>query len=468
MKRPVRNQQLLVRVLCTAVPLLLLLFFFARWSLTSPPESAWSLFSAALAAFLFALLGVRFLPQWMAAWSDRPWQPVRVPEGRRSAHSPRLHPFFGLLLALTAFRILLFIVAYLLVYRRDGYLGGVLDRLDVWNMLGSDSRHYLNIAENWYVSTGDDRLLIVFLPLYPILVRLFHYIFQNYLVSGLFVSNVCCVFAGCLFYELALLDTDRRGALRAVKYLCLLPAAFLLSAPLSDSLFLFLSIACVYCVRKDNYPLAGFLGGFAAFTRMPGILLVAPAAFELVGKCIREYPKRHKQRGYTAGVIGNALPLLLIPLGFLLYLYINYRVTGNPTMFLTYQYAHWHQELGWFFSTAATLTDNALVRFADNPQMVFGLWLPNLLALLAAPAFMIAAQKKLRASHIAYFIAYYAVCMGATWLLSAPRYLAACFPLALSLGALTERRWADVLATVLCIGLMLLYLFAYVNGWYVY
>ena len=58
--------------------------------------------------------------------------------------------------------------------------------------------------------------------------------------------------------------------------------------------------------------------------------------------------------------------------------------------------------------------------------------------------------------------------MGATWLISGPRYLTACYPLALSLGALTKKRWADILASALCIAGLLYYLFAYVNQWYVY
>ncbi len=468
MKLTEKSRQLRDRALFTAIPLCLLLFFFARWILTDPPESVPALIAAAGLAFLFAVCGMRFIPQWMAAWSTRPWQPVRVQEGRRSAHSARLHPFFRILFALIVFRVLLFVVAYLMVFERDGYLGGVFDRLDIWNMLGSDSRHYLNIAENWYVNTGDDRLLIVFFPLYPILVRLLAYVFQNYLVSGLFVSNVCCVFAGCLFYELALMDTDRRSALRALKYLCILPASFLLSAPLSDSLFLLLSVACVYCVRKDNYPLAGFVGLLAAFTRMPGVLLLAPASFELVGKIIRERPARRHDRRWVGRTVANALSLLLIPVGLLLYLYINYSVTGNATMFLTYQSAHWHQEAGWFFSSAATITDNAVARLADNRNMALGLWIPNLVALFASLGIVTAAQQKLRASNVAYFLAYYLVCMGATWLLSAPRYLTVCFPVALALGALTERKWADALATVVCVVLLLLYMYAYVNQWYVY
>jgi hypothetical protein len=88
--------------------------------------------------------------------------------------------------------------------------------------------------------------------------------------------------------------------------------------------------------------------------------------------------------------------------------------------------------------------------------------------LLASLGIVIGAQNKLRASNVAYFIAYYAFCMGATWLLSAPRYLTAAFPLALALGAITEKKSVDRIATLVCCALFVLYLIAFANQWYVY
>ncbi len=224
----------------------------------------------------------------------------------------------------------------------------------------------------------------------------------------------------------------------------------------------------MYCVRKGLYPFAGIAGFFASFTRMPGILLLAPAIFELVGQIVRERRAHAADARWKRRMAGSALSLLLIPCGLLVYLYINYSVTGNALMFLTYQKEHWHQQLGWFFSSTATIATNATTTFVSNASMVWGLWIPNLVYLLASLGIVLAAQQKLRASNVAYFIAYYAVCMGATWLLSAPRYLTAAYPLALALGALTEKKWADRLATSVCIVLFVLYLIAFVNQWYVY
>ncbi len=456
------------RVLFTSVPLIVLFSAFAEWMFTSAPRSPLAVAAATLSAFLFALLGIRFIPQWMAAWSRKPWLPVRAEEGKRSARRQRMHPIVQLVFYLTLFRVLLFVLAYLLSLLRQGYTGGLFDSFGIWNQLGTDSQHYLNIAENGYVNTGDDRLLIVFLPLYPYLVRAVHYVFNSYLVSGLIVSNLCWVFAAYLLYDLALMDTDKRGALRALKYLCILPASFLFSAPLSDSLFLLLSVASVYAVRKNVYPAAGVIGFLAAFTRMPGVLLFVPACFELVGVIIRGLPAHRRDPRWKWRMTGNALSLLFIPAGLMLYLYVNYRVTGSATTFLTYQAEHWHQQLGWFFGSMATIVSSATGAFADNQQMLWGLWIPNIVFLLASLGIVIGAQNKLRASNVAYFIAYYAVCMGATWLLSAPRYLTAAYPLALALGAITEKKSVDRIVTLVCCALFVVYLLAFVNQWYVY
>ena len=74
-----------------------------------------------------------------------------------------------------------------------------------------------------------------------------------------------------------------------------------------------------------------------------------------------------------------------------------------------------------------------------------GLWLPNRTAVFASLAILIAGAKRLRASYTLWAIAYYAVAIGATWLLSAPRYLAALLPIPMSLACLGERKRTRIL-----------------------
>lgn len=458
------------RLILTLSPIIILVGIFAYGAVTRPPARLISLFLGALVLILFIGLGIRFIPRWMEAWNGLPEQDVLPRAGKRTNRRSALHPVCRLLLALILYRLLIFAGAYAIQFFEKGYTGGLFNNMDLWSPTSFDARHYLSIAEHWYQPQGEDRYLLVFFPFYPVLVRMANFIFENYLVSGLFVSNVAAVFAGFVFYELALLDMDRDTACRSLKYLCILPAAFLFSAPLSDSLFLFFSVSCMYFARKKNYPAAGAAGFFCAFTRLLGVVMLAPVLFELIADLIRgsRLPRRQRADLVSRG-IGNGLALLLIPLGLGAYLLINQQVSGNPFQFLIYQQENWQQAPGWFFSTAQYQCDYlAAALEGNNLQQAYGLWLPNLVYLVGSLAIMIPAAGKLRPSYVAYFIAYYLVSMGATWLLSAPRYLTALFPLALALGTLTRKKIWDGLATILCLGGLVFYLYAFVMHWSVY
>ena len=117
---------------------------------------------------------------------------------------------------------------------------------------------------------------------------------------------------------------------------------------------------------------------------------------------------------------------------------------------MIYQREHWYQGLGLFFSTAGYQTRYALSAAAGGKlDTLMGLWLPNLAAVFLAPVILLAGAKKLRASETAWAIAYYVIAIGATWLLSAPRYMAVLLPLPTALAALSERKSVRALLYVL-------------------
>ncbi len=455
----------------TALFLIIVLIVYGRWVFTEAPNSVLAVFASSAAVLAFALVTIRFIPLWIQDWSTAARLPAKPYEGERTLGKSQIPVPLLILFSATLFRFLVFPLAYAFLIQSSGTFPGTFQSTfeSIWNAEGSDSLHYLKIAESWYSDIGNDRLLIVFLPFYPILVRILFPLVHSYFTSGMLISNFCSILACAVLYELAKIDLGQYGAKRSVKFLCLFPASFLLSAPLSDSLFLLVSLLCILMLRKGFYVPAGVFGFMAAFTRMPGLLLLVPCLFELVGTCVREFRDAPSLPKYLLRIIFRALPLLLIPAGFLTYLRINSVITGNPWMFLTYQESHWHQQLGWFFSSAATEAYNlqdALI--SGNHRMALGLWLPNLIAVLSAPVILLFGVRKLRPSNTAYFLVYYIVCMGATWLLSAPRYCLGCYPIFLSLGAITENRWVNRAITIASALLFLLYLKAFVMQWYVY
>ncbi|MBR5343932.1 MAG: glycosyltransferase family 39 protein [Oscillospiraceae bacterium] len=413
----------------------------------------WGRAAAVLSAALFALLGLRFVPRWVDFWSDGP-----LPEAPTDEESPLTG--LWIFLALLVLDLLVLAAAWGL-RAALGRSGSFADSLGFWT--GTDSQHYLAIAEDWYLSEGELARLVqlVFLPGYPVLVRLLQHLTGNYLTAGLLLSALCFAAAGVVFYRLLRLDLPHKTALRGVLFLCLLPGSFFYASPMSESLFLLCSVACVYLARRDRWLLAGLCGAWGAFTRSLGLMLVAPLVMELVADCRRKKPTERR-------LAPRVLSIALIPLGFAAYCVVNYLVAGNPFQFMIYQSEHWSQHLGLFFNTAAYQTERALSSLADKPHNFLGLWLPNLIYGFGALALVAAAAKKLRASYTAWFIAYFVVAIGATWLLSAPRYLMAMPVLPMTLALLTEKENAKTAAIVPLTLLWLLYFLAFLQRWQVW
>lgn len=418
-----------------------LLFVFIIWSAESKP-SVQGMIAACTSVLMMWILCLRFVPVWLDSLS------APKPTAAKSQGNKAGFIFLAIILWDAVIILLVFLLRNIF-----GNGESLVQSLEFWRC--TDSQHYLAIAEDWYLSEGSiDRLVqLVFLPGYPVVIRIANIFIDNTLYSGLAVSALSFAGAGVMLYKLVLLDADEACAIRAVKYLCISPAVFFFVSPMSESLFMLCGISCVYFVRRGKTAAGCLLGAYAAFTRSLGVILVVPILFELIDR-------RARLRDY--------LKLLIVPLGFAAYLLINYDVSGDAFKFMEYQSSHWGQRLGWFFGTAAYQTEYAVSCISDNLPNFFGLWLPNLLAQIISMLVFISSVKKLRAGYTAYFIAYYAVAVGATWLLSAPRYLAAVFSLPVGLAQLSEKRQADELLSIVSMALGALYLCAFVLRWQVW
>ena len=415
---------------------------FALWCAGSNYSAA-GYTAAVLSTVLMLILCLLFVPEWCAFWRKS------EPEVLGEADSGECARIFALIMIWDAAILVLgFVLRKLL-----GYEESAGEYVRFW--LCTDSQHYMDIARDWYLSDGEwDRLVqLVFLPGYPVIVRLFAYLIGNELAAGLIVSALCFAGSGVMLYKLVSLDTDSGAALRAVKFFAFGPAAFFFAAPMSESLFVLCTVSCLYLIRRGKLISGSLLGAYAAFTRSPGLILIVPILFELVRK-------RAKPREY--------LSLIIVPLGFAAYCLVNCTVSGDAFKFMEYQSVHWHQQLGWFFNTAAYQTENAIASAGDNTAFFFGLWLPNLLAQLSALVIMLLAVRRIRASYTAYFIAYFAVTIGATWLLSAPRYLAAMISLPIALAALSPKKRTERLLLALSLLLFAAYFAAFLLRWQVW
>ncbi|MBR6006034.1 MAG: hypothetical protein IK064_00225, partial [Clostridia bacterium] len=103
-----------------------------------------------------------------------------------------------------------------------------------WMKSNTDAGHYLNIAENWYVKDGVDKLLIVFFPMLPSLVNILNHLTHDSFVSAQIINNIAtCLTAGMTYLTLIPLLGDRRAKCAAFITL-LLPGAIFMNSPMTE------------------------------------------------------------------------------------------------------------------------------------------------------------------------------------------------------------------------------------------
>lgn len=426
--------------------------FYLRWLLLGGRANRAGHCMALLSLLLFAAVCLRFVRRWMEFWT-----PGKLPEPRESRGKPLWLVFLAALAAA------LLELGLILLWRGlvAGDTGSLEERLNWFGRI--DSGNYVDIALYWYAPTplANERRL-VFFPLYPLLIRALHKTGLEICTAGTLVSLLCFSASCCLLYQLLLLDYPERQARAALKYTLLLPAAFFFVLPMSESVFFLCCLGSFCLARRGRWLGAGLSGALAAFSRSLGVLMLVPLVFEAVSAWVREKKKP------LQGIL-SLLSCFLTLLGTGVYLYINWRYTGDPLEFLKLEDAYWGQNMGSFFQTLAYQTDNAL---ADIQQPWYttslGVWIPNVLCALGALALMAWAAGRLRASYSLWFIVYFFFAVAPSFLISGPRYLVAAVPLYPALAELGRKRRLEPWIAVLCALGAAAYLFCFLQEWEVY
>lgn len=314
----------------------------------------------------------------------------------------------------------------------------------IWHRWDTDS--FLIIAEGWYPTEGDDRFRLVFYPFYPILVALFNTVIGNTFIAGVTVSIVFYVLAAYYLYLLVLREfDDEHTAWLSVKYLAIFPFSFFYGIAYTESLFLCLSIACVYYLRGQRFYLAGTVGMLAAFTRNQGIILFLPFIIEL----LRVYPiydKVNRRFIFPKGLQVNIGASLLVLLGFILYLFINKQVSGEFFKFMEYQKINWGQNFSFFADNLQNIYSRA---FNSSHGQVIGIWAPTVVVFFVFVSFLNWGVKKIPISFTAYALALLIISFSPSWLLSGPRYTAVIFIIYILLALFCAKsRLKDLLLTI--------------------
>lgn len=192
--------------------------------------------------------------------------------------------------------------------------------------------------------------LSAFFPLWPLVMHTFAGSLSNSFTSlfftGLVLANVCFYFALVLLYYLVHTQFGPIVARDTLFFLAMSPYALFFFIGYSESLFLLVCLAMFFFLYRGRFLdwwLAGLCGFLAALTRPTGIVLTIPFLAILVQ---RFWPYRRTLLGtHWRQLLNATLPLLLIPLGLLLYMIYLYIVMGDPLAFSHWEAVTWGRHL---------------------------------------------------------------------------------------------------------------------------
>lgn len=450
-----------IKTILTVTPLAVLCILYSLWLVLTPPAYLESVLYGALVLGLFCILYARFVPQ-CAAFLEKE-ETAMEPLCRTHRVGPL--EIMRLLAFLVAGRALMFILAYLISLRFNGYTDTFFEVQKIWAD-HPDAPRYISIVNKGYAVDVDGQYLnLLYGPLYPLLIRLFSPFYSSSIRAGFLFSNINAILSGLFLYELVLHDRDRRCARRAVRYFCLLPPTFLLSCVEATSTFMMLSIACMYCARKKQIVPAALLGGLAALTQSCGLALIVPVLLEFLSKPLPPLQEEEKPWKRQAVRWLEGLSILFIPLAFGVYLLINRDVSGDTFVFARYMGAM-GREFTPLCGAGSSLMDGLISAYVHYDfQSLWAAWVPGALCLVLSLVCMLFGHLRQPASYVGYYLAYLLIALSNAGLPGLPRVLFACFPTILNLTSFTRNRWVDWILMPLCFACTLAYLGMYVLRW---
>ncbi len=349
-------------------------------------------------------------------------------------------------------RLLLYVLAYamyrLLRVGTDGFFDALAPLWTHW-----DTRHYIGIAQEGYTAVGDERLRLVFFPLYPLLMRLLSPLTGgNVFAAGLVISLLCASVASALLYDLAAMHMGRRAAVRAVSYFLLSPLSVFLCCAYTEALFICLTLAAVCLLRRGRPYLAALCGMGSAFTRMPGVIVAGLILIALLSRIPQ------KQLTWRTG-ISCAAQMCIVFCGLVAYWMVNWVVTGDPMTYLTYQRENWFQQPGSFWGSTANTVHYFFSTVGDGDWLFT--WGFQLLCMGVIYLMMAFCTDGLPFDLAAYSFVYVAVVLSPTWLLSGARYLYALCTFPLMLSGLRIGRCGHGVLMALSGAMLVLWTFGY-------
>jgi Mannosyltransferase (PIG-V) len=377
---------------------------------------------------------------------------VRSTIGRRAARVSGLLPaddwlVIGWVLAVKAVLMIFGVRSYHML--EDKHVPHHLGWLEIWNRW--DALHFQRLAEVGY--NASDILKAWFYPLYPWCVRLVMSVTGNSLVAGFVVSGIASVVAAVVLRRLVGLDFSADVTRRAVWFFLVFPTAFYLHIGYTESLFLALMLGAMLAARQECWWLAGVLGALSWMTRANGIVLLPTLAVEAGHQWFVQ--KRWRWHWLWIGIV---------PLGFGVYLWLNWRISGDPFAFLKMRNQLFHMSFSWPWTGIRGTIGN----FHRNPNQAEIVGGEELFATLLALVCGIVSWFKMRPSYAMWISGNWILLASVTFIESMPRYALTMFPIFIFFGILSKSRFWFGVITTWSILMLAIFSSLFVRGWWVF
>ena len=338
------------------------------------------------------------------------------------------------------FRVLLYVcgaVIYLMNSEATGF--SLQEYLSCWNHW--DGPHYLELAEKGYANCVENgqHLFLVFFPLYPWMVRIFHFFCRDWQAAGLLVSTMAYALGCAFFYACLAEEYGKDVAEKSLVLLSVSPFAFYFGAAMTESLFFCLISAAFFLIKRHRWLWAGIIGILCALCRAQGVIILGVGVVEfLVTYPPVRYLREKKLGEFLRHVFTKVIFLFLVPLGNLIYLGINRAVEGDPFRFVKYQREHWYMGPAFFTDMLNEISSRLLSETTANTVKAC-IWLPEFIAFFLAFLALYYGRKRHPLKYTAYLFVYVMVNYSVTWLISGGRYMLCAFPMYMIAGEFVHR-----------------------------
>lgn len=236
-------------------------------------------------------------------------------------------------------------------------------------MIRGDVGHYMAISDLGYQRApfdvndrGSQRF--AFFPLHPMLIWLFRQVTADPVLWSAALCNIFFFLALVLLHKLTLaFGYDESTARRTSFYLAAFPLSYFFSVPMTESLFVLLTVGSFYAAKREHWWAAGIIGLFASATRVTGVLLL-PSLLVLSWQM------------YRSVQIKKIVGLLLIPFGLFAYMLYSWWLSGDAFAFKHANEA-WGRKPSIFFL-------RTLIEYLVHPHVILWGWHFNLFNAVSA------------------------------------------------------------------------------------